>query len=261
MLNQLYAQSPGGVSTNIKLWYKADVGVKLGASNATDGQAIDTWENQISTYLLTQATSTRRPVFYNTTANQQINYNPSLRFDGTDDFIGNTASFMTATSAYSFFIVEIDSAADGNWRAIMSAQSAGYNIFNLYKQGAASATYFNRIIPYGVSGYDDFGSFGKGTTYSSYNGAYWNGSTFTSDATVNKAQAQVIGMRSTNNLGTDPFITYTDGYKDGPNYRTTWSYINENTTYRPYFFGTFFLGADACLYRTLAWQYSRSNCI
>lgn len=236
----LYAQSLGGVSTNIKLWYKADAGVKLSGSSATNGQTADTWENQVSTYHLTQPTLSERPIFYNTNSNQQINYNPSLRFDGSNDLIGNDTRFMTATSAYSFFIVEIDSATDGNWRALISAQSTYNNVFNLYKQGAASATYFNRIIPYGVSGFDDFGSFGKGTTYSSFNGAYWNGSTFTSDVTVNKAQAQVIGMRSTNNATTDPFITYTDGYKDGPNYRPLWSYINENTIYRPYFFGTFF---------------------
>ena len=80
------AQSPGGVSTQLKTWYKADAGVQNAGVNATNNQAVDTWINQAGgTYNLTQATATKRPVYHKSTANQLINYNPSMRFDGADD--------------------------------------------------------------------------------------------------------------------------------------------------------------------------------
>lgn len=239
--------APGDVTTNLKLWYKANDGILTG-----DGVAVSQWNNSLngSTYHITQPTPANRPNFNNTSANQQINYNPSLRFDGTNDCLGNETRFMPYNTAYSFFVVALDSVAvyaDSDWRAIFSAHST-VDYFSLYKQNRADNTYFNNIIPYGNLGYlYNYGSFGKGTTYSPYEGAYGSTTPFTNNASVQKAQAQIIGMRSANNLASDRLITYVDGYKDGPNLEPAWSYINENPSdaNRINHFAKFFVGSDA----------------
>ncbi|MCB9033980.1 MAG: T9SS type A sorting domain-containing protein [Chitinophagales bacterium] len=233
--------APGDVASNLKLWYKANDGILSG-----DGTAVSQWNNSLngSTYHVTQSTATNRPLFYSTSANQQINYNPSLRFDGSNDFLVNTSRFMSYNAEYAFFIVAIDSAEDEYYRSFFSAQSVE-DYFSLNKNTTLSS--FNSIIPYALLGYANyFGSFGKGTTYSPYTGAYWNGSNFTRDATVKKAQAQVVGMRSVNNIASDKLITYVDGYKDGPNYEPNWTYINRDasSSSRSYHFAMFKIGAN-----------------
>ena len=37
------AQTPGGVSTNLQAWLKADDGPRTSGVSSTDGQATDTW--------------------------------------------------------------------------------------------------------------------------------------------------------------------------------------------------------------------------
>ena len=241
------AQSPGGVSTQLKTWYKADAGVQNAGVNATNNQAVDTWINQAGgTYNLTQATATKRPVYHKSTANQLINYNPSMRFDGADDCIGNDTRLMKFDTSYSFFIVALDSATDVGYRAYFSSHTV-VDYFSLYKNGILTTD--NSIIPYGIVGNSatggDRGTFGKGTTFGPSTGAYWNGSTYTRDSKVQKAQTQIVGMRSQNKLNTDTLITYTDGYRNAPN--PFWSYINENPAIagRSNHFGAFIIGADA----------------
>lgn len=71
------AQSPGGITP--QLWYKADAGV-----NSSSG-IVNQWNNSASpgTYdLIQQAAATSTLPAYNTS---QINFNPSIRFDGVDD--------------------------------------------------------------------------------------------------------------------------------------------------------------------------------
>ncbi|NML59384.1 beta strand repeat-containing protein [Chryseobacterium cheonjiense] len=71
-----FVTAPGGVS-GINLWYKADQGV-------TTSTGVSQWNNSAqNAYNLTQGTAANQPV-YNTTTNI-INFNPSMRFDGTND--------------------------------------------------------------------------------------------------------------------------------------------------------------------------------
>ncbi|RLD26832.1 MAG: hypothetical protein DRI54_02110, partial [Bacteroidetes bacterium] len=68
----IYAQSPGGVAPNLRLWLKADAGV-IGASPVTS------WADQSGNGF--SATDANGP----TLQNNWINFNPSLQFDGTND--------------------------------------------------------------------------------------------------------------------------------------------------------------------------------
>ncbi len=70
------AQSPGGIAP--QLWYKADAGITNSAGTVTQ------WNNSASpgTYDLIQQGGAGTAPAYNTS---QINFNPSVRFDGVDD--------------------------------------------------------------------------------------------------------------------------------------------------------------------------------
>jgi hypothetical protein len=75
-------EGPGGVTTSLDLWLKADTGVEEAAADeAEDGDSVLNWlDNTINTNDATQATGTNRPTY-----NEDIiNFNPSINFDGTN---------------------------------------------------------------------------------------------------------------------------------------------------------------------------------
>lgn len=87
----LYSQTPGGIAnTNIKLWLKADSGI-------TNISGVKQWNDLgPGSKHLVQNTASARPV-YNTASNL-INYNPTVKMDGSNDFLTNTAGILgTAT--------------------------------------------------------------------------------------------------------------------------------------------------------------------
>lgn len=95
------AATPGGV-TNPTLWLRADIGT----SSSTDNTAISSWTDQ-STQANngTQGTGSLQPLFKNN-ATDNINFNPVVKFDGTDDFMGLTVSKLpTGTTARSVVMV------------------------------------------------------------------------------------------------------------------------------------------------------------
>jgi hypothetical protein len=75
----IYAQSPGGV-TGARLWYRADAGI------TQSGGFITQWNNQANagSYNLVQNGGAGTYPAYNSASNL-INFNPSLRFDGSND--------------------------------------------------------------------------------------------------------------------------------------------------------------------------------
>ncbi|WP_126651679.1 hypothetical protein [Chryseobacterium aureum] len=84
------AQSPGGIAP--QLWYKADVITPVSGT-------VTTWNNSASgSYNLIQQGGATTVPAYNTS---QINFNPSVRFDGTDDrlFSANVPQNVTTTAA------------------------------------------------------------------------------------------------------------------------------------------------------------------
>ena len=95
--------SPGGVSTNLRWWLKANAGV-LNPSSATavDGEAVFRWNDQ-STILnhASQATGGNRPVF----RTNIINGNPVLRFSGDQFVDAASAPGIVTTNSFYFFLV------------------------------------------------------------------------------------------------------------------------------------------------------------
>ncbi len=92
MLMLTKAQSPGGI-TGHQLWYKGDAGITTAGSNVIG------WSNSASALynLAQQGGATTLPAL------SQINFNPSVRFDGTDDRLATASNIpqnvtTTATS-------------------------------------------------------------------------------------------------------------------------------------------------------------------
>jgi len=89
-----YAQSPGNVSSNLKLWLKANAGV-------TGTSPVTAWGDQSSSSL--DATASGSPAL----VTDGLNFNPTIAFDGSADrFItASTSLFSSGSSPASFFIV------------------------------------------------------------------------------------------------------------------------------------------------------------
>ncbi len=88
----VYGQSPGGVTP--AAWYRADGVNQLysdaGTTPAANGTQLYQWsEAQGTGYNLLQSTAARRPVF--TSAADLANFNPTVTFDGANDFMQFTA--------------------------------------------------------------------------------------------------------------------------------------------------------------------------
>ncbi|WGZ95557.1 MAG: hypothetical protein QJT81_06100 [Candidatus Thiothrix putei] len=241
-LNGEVSTAPGGVADGLASWVKADAGI-----SGADGAAVSSWLDQsANSYNFTQATATAQPTFYSTDASKLLNYNPVVDFDGTGDYLGNDTALMASNSPYTFMSVGVDEDPSTAYRKIFGAEKF-VDYFGLYKQGGATGD--NGWIPYAVGGQShsaphlgDRGSMGKGTKYSPAGGAngYWNGTNFTSDGSTQHAQPQIVGFHSKNSATTDRFYTWTDGFKDDPN----WSPIVDGLTFQQYMLTNATIGAD-----------------
>lgn len=107
------AGSPGGVSSGLSVWYKAD-----NTGSITMGTGVATWNSSAGsagTFPVTQATGSQQPGIISGATNSKLfNYNP--RFDfvlASNTFLSNTATspdLMTANGSY--FVVSDNSTDD-----------------------------------------------------------------------------------------------------------------------------------------------------
>jgi len=107
-------EGPGGVGsgTNIGLWLKAD------DITAADGSAVGAWPDASGNgNNASQATSGREPLFYNTSA---LNNMPIVRFDGNDDqLLVADADILDNSAGLSLFAVVRPTNLDGNPRGVL----------------------------------------------------------------------------------------------------------------------------------------------
>jgi len=101
---------PGGV-TGEALWLRADVGT----STTTNGAALSQWNDQsLNANNVTQATAANQPTYRNNTTDN-VNFNPVIRFDGTNDRLNGAADILPDNSQQlSFSGVYRSSATTGN---------------------------------------------------------------------------------------------------------------------------------------------------
>ncbi|GAB5525032.1 MAG: hypothetical protein Roseis2KO_29040 [Roseivirga sp.] len=109
--------SPGGVETNLSLWLKADEGT----NTTTDGVEVTSWTDQTGNNNAA-ATGGTAPTY----AADDINFNPSLDFDGTTEFIDGAGGFYT--TAYYFVLspdITYDAVTFGGVAIGFDASSSG----------------------------------------------------------------------------------------------------------------------------------------
>jgi hypothetical protein len=98
----------GTCPLGLAAWYKADA-----ITGGTDGATLQTWEDSsVSNFDVTQATAGSRPVYYNTTANRLVNFNPSLFFSDAQE-LKNLNRLFPATSGFSLFGVGVRTTSNG----------------------------------------------------------------------------------------------------------------------------------------------------
>lgn len=138
--------SPGGKYANLMLWYKADAGV------STTGSSVTQWDNQVSaSYALAPLTTPAQPAY--NTSNNLFNFNPVLRFDGTDDRLsvnGMPVSVVAGgTSPYtsSHYIVYKKLAGNNNTIYAHARTSAGISAWTVGALMDGRVCITNRLAP------------------------------------------------------------------------------------------------------------------
>jgi|GEM_PF-1185515 len=147
---------PGGVTSNLAMWFKADADVysddscstALTSSDNTD--ALGCWEDQSTNALsTTQSTSSRRPD-YNTSGQ---NYNPTFTFDETEDDRLDFGSFSISspTDIHAYYVIDendsdgddyiISSTAGTNNRFYLRSTTSGFGPAPTVNATAASDFY------------------------------------------------------------------------------------------------------------------------
>lgn len=83
---------PGGVTSDLYVWLRAD----LGTSTTTDNTTISTWSDQAISG--PDATADGNPPLFKNNATDNINFNPTIDFDGTNDrlSLGNLTNIKSA---------------------------------------------------------------------------------------------------------------------------------------------------------------------
>nr|MDD3720651.1 hypothetical protein [Candidatus Gracilibacteria bacterium] len=87
--------SPGGVSSNLSIWLKAD----KGTSTTTDGASLATWNDQSGNGF--NAGGGVSPIYLNNTNTGNLNFNPIINFDGTQ-YLENLSN---GSNSKSYFMV------------------------------------------------------------------------------------------------------------------------------------------------------------
>ncbi len=97
-------QAPGGISTNLRWWLKADAGVYIdnGTTLATDGQAVQQWNDQSAVANHARQTSGANKPVYRTGI---LNGNPVLRFSRNQFIDGLAVSGIGPIESFYMFLV------------------------------------------------------------------------------------------------------------------------------------------------------------
>lgn len=134
-LFSLHSQSPGGYSTGIRFWIKANANVysDAGVTLCTNGTTVRQWNDLSGNgFNAGQATSGVRPTFFSTGANG----NPVVRFAGTH-YLDVASLGISGTSDYcGFFVVKLTSATsggmnDGNGDYVLDRTTATNELYDV----------------------------------------------------------------------------------------------------------------------------------
>ncbi len=131
-----YSQTPGNVSSNLELWFKADAGINEGSVNSWSDQSGNNFD-------ILQGGVTEQP----NRLSSSVNYNPSVIFDGNSDHLPISGLSYNGTSplnGFASFVVFKTSYTSGNYNnnwAFLDFDRSDYFNFYLHGNGALAVSY------------------------------------------------------------------------------------------------------------------------
>lgn len=210
------SSAPGGIANNLELWLKADEGVLNSGAAATDGQTVDTWQDQsLNRSNHPNSSALDAPVFRNNTTDN-INFHPAMEFDGNNTGLDLAGDYIFADgSGMTMF--------GGLWPDATSGKTRQYiTDFGF----AGDAGYGFAYGPENIFGYTAFNSSGTYDDHNHSKGSY---------AAVARCD---IDFGSSINLYVDGLLGSTDAM--GLTQLTAneiWETPTHNTNYGPFTIG------------------------
>ncbi|GEM_PF-780243 len=140
------AKSPGGVADNLKLWLKADEGV-TGTTQVSD------WEDQsLNNFTASEGTPSDQPTFLES----QINFNPTLQFDGSSKQLTITNGIFGSdsySSTHAFIVAQTNTVQNSSifYETTAGSTDPRYNVHLpwgdgvVYFDGGADCCTNNRL--------------------------------------------------------------------------------------------------------------------
>ncbi len=122
-------KAPGNLKSNLVLWLKGDEGT----STTTNNAAMAGWDDQSGNGNdVSQETGSSQPTFKDN-ATDNINYNPVIDFDGTDDFISttNTDLLVNPDGHYTKFGVVVARSISATPQSILGGSTASAHIMRI----------------------------------------------------------------------------------------------------------------------------------
>ena len=123
--------SPGGLMNELVLWLKADAITPA----VTDGSGLSSWTDQ--SWYENHATAMTNPPTYRDNAADNINFNPTVSFDGTDDVLSTSLAVLEGRTQFAFFAV--GTRGDGGVNAILGSDLSPDRFFFGYDQAQSFA--------------------------------------------------------------------------------------------------------------------------
>ena len=199
--------SPGGNAGSLKLWFKADAGT----NTTTNAAAISTWIDQSGQGKnVTQATAANRPLF----VSNGINFNPSIDYDGSNDYLVNTTIGITGGNK-TFFAVSTPQTLPASTVGIIGAgtslnetqfgyENAKLNMYENVGNTATATTATTTGVPMLSTGME------SSNALSFFNNGTANGTgTYTSTPTSVRF---TVGSHTVGTNASPTYKNYWDGY-------------------------------------------------
>ncbi len=126
--------------TDPQLWLRAN----YGTNTTAEGSAISSWTNAMGTGLITQTSSSFQPIYRS--SSNLINFNPTLEFDGIDDYLSSTLNFgIYSTSKFTTFtVIKHTGSNDIVWAQNSNQSNSAYQSINTTQRfGVYSGNYIS----------------------------------------------------------------------------------------------------------------------
>ncbi|MCE7996546.1 MAG: T9SS type A sorting domain-containing protein [Roseivirga sp.] len=147
---------PGGVTSGMVLWLRSDAGT----STTTDNTSITTWTDQSTAS--NDATEVTNPPLYKSNATDNINFLPTIDFDGTNDIlsVGDLAEIKSATGTGRYTMLGIGLRQDANDNYVLGSTGGTNNeeLYFGYTSAGTTATLDHESNAINLTGLNAFGS-------------------------------------------------------------------------------------------------------